>query len=106
MLLVMPHVDHHACDTQAAKEHITRPLDSAEVQLIDRAMLAFRQDYQKQRRLEDLHGLPSSRKDCRTVATNQWRLLTLIPQLGLQVSPRTFPVRVWGGGLHVRGGGL
>ena len=90
MLTSMP------CDTQAAKEHITRPMDCAEVQLIDRAMQAFRQDYRKQRRLEDLHSLPSSQKDCRTVATNQWRLLTLIPHLGLQVSPWTSPGRAWG----------
>ena len=73
-------------------------MDCAEVQLIDRAMLAFKQDYRKQRRLEDLYSLPSSRKDCRTVATNQWRLLTLIPHLGLQVSPWTSPVRGSGGG--------
>ena len=71
---------------QTAKEHITRPLDPAEVEKVDRAMQALDQQYILQRRLEDLHGLPDSSKDSRTVVTNRWRLLTLIPQIGLQVS--------------------
>ena len=75
------------CGAQAAKEHITRPLDPAEVQLIDRAMQALDQDYRLQRRLEDLYALPTSRSDSRTVITNRWRLLPLLPYLGLQVGP-------------------
>ena len=81
-------------------------MDCAEVQLIDRAMQALGQDYRKQRRLEDLYSLPSSRKDCRTVATNQWRLLTLIPHLGLQVSPRTSPVLATTCNISVSGAGV
>lgn len=76
------------CGAQAAKEHITRPLDPAEVQLIDRAMQALDGDYRLQRRLEDLHHLPTSRTASRTVITNRWRLLPLLPHLGLQVWPR------------------
>ena len=38
-----------------------------------------------QRHLEALHGLKDSSKDYRTQAVNRWRLLPLIPQLGLQV---------------------
>lgn len=67
-------------------------MDPAEVRLIDRAMQAFQKDYRKQRRLEDLHGLPSSRKDSRTVSTNRWRLLPLLPELGLQVGPLLHPL--------------
>ena len=71
---------------QSAKEYITRPLEAAEVEMIDRAMQALPQDYLLQRRLERLYGLPSSKRDSRTVVTNRWRLLTSLPQLGLQVS--------------------
>lgn len=55
------------------------------MQLIDRALQALEQDYRLQRRLEDLHHLPASTNDSRTVVTNRWRLLPLLPHLGLQV---------------------
>ena len=71
---------------QSAKEYITRPLEAAEVELIERAMQVLTQDYLLQRRLEKLYGQPNSARDSRTVVTNRWRLLTSLPQLGLQVS--------------------
>ena len=71
---------------QAAKEHITRPLEPSEVEKVDRGMQALDQQYSLQRRLEALHRLPDSSRDSRTVVTNRWRLLTLIPEVGLQVS--------------------
>ncbi len=50
-------------------------------------MQALEDDYRLQRRLEVLYALPTSRSDCRTVITNRWRLLPLLPQLGMQVRP-------------------
>ena len=71
---------------QTAKEHVTRPLEPDELELIDSAVSCMEHSYMGiQRHLELLHGLKDSSKDYRTQAVNRWRLLPLIPQLGLQV---------------------
>ena len=71
---------------QTAREWITRTLEPAEVDIIYRALQILEEDYLLQRRLEALYGLPDSTKDSRMGGTNRWRLLTILPEVGLQVS--------------------
>ena len=70
---------------QTAKEYITRPLEHAEIDVIDRACQVMEHDYQLQLRLEALHGLPSSQRDKRALSLNRLRLVTLAPEAGMQV---------------------
>ena len=70
---------------QTAKEHITRPLEAHEIQLIDRGLQYLEDNWEVQRQLEDLHGLQDSSHDPRMQHMNRWRLLSYVPHLGLQV---------------------